>query len=111
MVLCCPVKAGFSRCQPRQANIGAGFIAQGKREHHQSAQASFNSFIQSPALKSLLKNAKQIGALKSFPIRTDFASAPTFAERVLLVGEAAGLVNPLTGDGIDFALESGKIAA
>src|SRR5206468_165954 len=26
-------------------------------------------------------------------------------------GEAAGLVNPLTGDGIDYALESGKIAA
>lgn len=93
------------------ANIGAGFIRTGKREHYQSAQTAFNSFIQSHALKTMLGNAPQIGALKSFPIRTDFASAPTFAERVLLVGEAAGLVNPLTGDGIDFALESGKIAA
>jgi flavin-dependent dehydrogenase len=41
----------------------------------------------------------------------DFATAPTFGERVLLVGEAAGLVNPLTGEGIDYALESGKLAA
>jgi flavin-dependent dehydrogenase len=41
---------------------------------------------------------------RAFPIRADFAST-------LLVGEAAGLVNPFTGDGIDFALESGKIAA
>lgn len=96
---------------PTSANVGAGFIRTGKREHHQSAQTAFNSFIQSPALKRMLGNAKQVGALKSFPIRTDFASAPTVAERVLLVGEAAGLVNPLTGDGIDFALESGKIAA
>ena len=93
------------------ANLGAGFIRDGKREHYQSAQTAFNGFIQSPELKVILGNAKQVGALKSFPIRTDFASAPTFAERVLLVGEAAGLVNPLTGDGIDFALESGKIAA
>jgi flavin-dependent dehydrogenase len=29
----------------------------------------------------------------------------------MLVGEAAGLVNPLTGEGIDYALESGKLAA
>ena len=45
----------------------------------------------SPALKSMLSNAHQVGALRSFPIRTDFANAPTFAEGVLLVGEAAGL--------------------
>jgi flavin-dependent dehydrogenase len=29
---------------------------------------------------------------------------------MLLVGEAAGLVNPFTGEGIDFALESAQIA-
>ena len=29
----------------------------------------------------------------------------------MLVGEAAGLVNPLTGEGIDYALESGRMAA
>src|SRR5204862_6939893 len=75
------------------ANIGAGFIRTGRREHYLSAQSAFNNFIQSPALKKMLGNAKQVGALKSFPIRSDFASAPTFAERVLLVGEAAGLVN------------------
>lgn len=96
---------------PSSANIGAGFIRIGKREHHQSAQTAFNGFLQSPALKTQLAGAKQVGVPKSFPIRTDFATASTFAERVLLVGEAAGLVNPLTGDGIDFALESGKIAA
>jgi flavin-dependent dehydrogenase len=37
--------------------------------------------------------------------------APTTAQRTLLVGEAAGLVNPLTGEGIDYALESGLLAA
>jgi len=32
-------------------------------------------------------------------------------ERVLLTGEAAGLINPLSGEGIKPAVESGKIAA
>ncbi|HXV42726.1 MAG TPA: hypothetical protein VEC96_06655, partial [Anaerolineae bacterium] len=44
-------------------------------------------------------------------LRMDFLTAPTYGERTLLVGEAAGLVNPLTGEGIDYALESGKVAA
>jgi len=35
----------------------------------------------------------------------------TFTDRVILCGDAAGLMNPLTGDGIDYAMSSGKIAA
>jgi flavin-dependent dehydrogenase len=49
--------------------------------------------------------------VKGYPIRVDFLTAPTVARNTLLVGEAAGLVNPLTGEGIDYALESGQIAA
>jgi flavin-dependent dehydrogenase len=55
--------------------------------------------------------ARQEGPVRGYPIRVDFLHAPTHAERTLLVGEAAGLVNPLTGEGIDYALESGEIAA
>ncbi|MBE3121884.1 MAG: NAD(P)/FAD-dependent oxidoreductase [Thermoplasmata archaeon] len=35
----------------------------------------------------------------------------TFADRVVLCGDAAGLMNPLTGDGIHYAMSSGKFAA
>jgi len=35
----------------------------------------------------------------------------TYADRVLLCGDAGGLVNPISGDGIDFAMSSGVIAA
>ncbi len=92
------------------ANIGAGFIP-GARGAPLSAQSGFKAFVESPAMRRLLQNARQRSLLKSYPIRTDFATAPTFAERTLLIGEAAGLVNPLTGDGIDYALETGRIAA
>ena len=35
---------------------------------------------------------------------------PCRFDRVLLAGDAAGLVNPLTGEGIDLAIESGELA-
>lgn len=95
------------------ANVGAGVFADrraGRRLAPSSRQA-FEGFIHSPPLQSLLASARQVGPVKGYPLRVDFATAPTFGERVLLVGEAAGLVNPLSGEGVDYALESGKIAA
>ena len=35
----------------------------------------------------------------------------TYGNRVLLVGDAAGFVNPLSGEGIYYAMASGQIAA
>jgi flavin-dependent dehydrogenase len=96
-----PVKA-------RAANIGVGFLP---RKGSGTAGLAFDHFIRSTALRPMLDGARQDGPLKGYPIRVDFLQAPTFAERTLLVGEAAGLVNPLTGEGIDYALESGSIAA
>lgn len=75
-----------------------------------TTQTALKNFIGTPALQSYLAGARQAGPIKSYPLRTDFATSPTYGERVLLVGEAAGLVNALTGEGIDNALESGKIA-
>jgi geranylgeranyl reductase family protein len=90
------------------ANIGVGFLP---RRGSGTASHAFDRFIHSTALRPMLEGARQDGPLKGYPIRVDFLQAPTFAERTLLVGEAAGLVNPLTGEGIDYALESGSIAA
>jgi flavin-dependent dehydrogenase len=75
------------------------------------ARGAFERFVAGHAMRSLLEGAHQVGPVKGYPIRVDFLRSPTFARRTLMVGEAAGLVNPLTGEGIDYALESGQIAA
>jgi geranylgeranyl reductase family protein len=96
-----------------QANIGAGFFLRDRswRTLPATPAAAFQNFVRTHTLQTMLGHARQIGPVQGYPLRVDFATAPTFGERVLLVGEAAGLVNPLTGEGIDYALESGKIAA
>lgn len=90
------------------ANIGVGYFKEGRDA---SAAQPFKQFIASKAVREMLAQAKQVGPVKGYPLRDDFLTSPTFGDGVLLVGEAAGLVNPLTGEGIDYALESGRIAA
>ena len=51
------------------------------------------------------------GPVKGYPIRTDFPSHRLFGDNWLIIGEAAGLVSPATGEGIDLAIESGLLAA
>ncbi|MCI1684718.1 MAG: geranylgeranyl reductase family protein [Prevotella sp.] len=42
---------------------------------------------------------------------SNFKEKPTYHESVLFVGDAGGFVDPLTGEGIYFALRSGMLAA
>ena len=94
-------------------NVGIGLFRIGlaSRWMPKTAHSAFDAFIQSPPLQRLLDGGRQTGPLKGFPIRVDFARSPTFGERTMIVGEAAGLVNPITGEGIDYGMESGKMAA
>jgi menaquinone-9 beta-reductase len=88
------------------ANIGVAFLPGGRTL---TARQAFDRFAL--RLRPFLSGGHRGGPVKGYPIRTDFLRAPTSSGRVLLVGEAAGLVNPLTGEGIDYALESGLLAA
>jgi geranylgeranyl reductase family protein len=90
----------------RTANVGVAFVP-GRRVG--TATEALGRFTQ--RLAPVLSGSRRVGPVKGYPIRTDFLRAPTLGERTLLVGEAAGLVNPLTGEGIDYALESGLLAA
>ena len=63
-----------------------------------------------PQLSALTAGASVSGPVAGYPIRSDFPRAPVLAPGLLAVGEAAGLVNPFTGEGIDYALESAELA-
>ena len=90
------------------ANVGIAYLP--GKWRGTSLQA-FDRFTHGAAIARLLNGARQVGSVKGYPIRVDCFRAPTSAPNTLLVGEAAGLVHPLTGEGIDFALESGLLAA
>lgn len=53
----------------------------------------------------------ELEAVKGYPIHTAQFSFVTGTDRILLAGDAAGLAEPVFGEGIYFALKSGQAAA
>jgi len=49
--------------------------------------------------------------LKGAPLPPQGNIKKTYADRIIIVGDAAGFVSPLTREGIYYAMDSGKIAA
>lgn len=64
-----------------------------------------------PALAPRLRAARLRASVRAYPLRSDFPHGPWGGPGWLAVGEAAGLVNPVSGEGIDLALESALLAA
>ncbi|QFY10169.1 hypothetical protein GBF35_29180 [Nonomuraea phyllanthi] len=58
-----------------------------------------------------LTMASPCGPPVTGPLNSSFTPGNAVAEGRLLTGDAAGLVNPFTGEGVSYALQSGLIAA
>jgi len=93
---------------PTAANIGVGYVGRPPA----SPRAGFEDFVADhPRMKEILGEAEMAGPVRSYPLRVDFHRSPKVRPGMVAVGEAIGLVNPFSGEGIDYALESGQIAA
>jgi flavin-dependent dehydrogenase len=68
-------------------------------------------FCASPHVAAELAGARRVGKVKGHHLPFGSFAKHTLFDRALLLGDAAGFVNPLTGEGIEFALESGAFAA
>lgn len=102
---------------PTSANIGCGAFAQndegraGDARAMPQAQRLEQLIATHPLLVRMLARATRTAPLKAYPLRTDFHRDFAGRGRLLVIGEAAGLVNPITGEGIDYALESAEFVA
>lgn len=73
---------------------------------------TFYDFIQqSPVLSSKFKGALQIGELEGFGLPLGSRRVKISGDHFMLTGDAASLIDPITGDGIGNAMLSGKLAA
>jgi flavin-dependent dehydrogenase len=59
----------------------------------------------------LADEASADGPARGGAIPMGFSRAPLYQRGTLLVGDAAGMANPFTGEGIAYAMESGALAA
>lgn len=95
-----------------QVNLGAGTYTRRVRRKEIDLFAVLEHFQRhDPVLAGRLKNAKPVGSMKAFPLRTHLGGTQTHSDRCMVLGDAAGLVSPFTGEGITSGMLSGALAA
>ena len=95
-----------------RVNVGTGTFIRRVRQGKTSLRETLARFVNdSAATNGRLARAEPVGPLRGHPLRTRLGDTRTHADRVLVAGDAAGLVNPLSGEGIASAMESGELAA
>jgi geranylgeranyl reductase family protein len=106
--------AGYGWVFPKKEHVNIGVVefrhAINPVTEKKNLQTQYACYLQ------MLKQQKILpkNLAKATPIGGVFPTCPmrTFtADRVLLCGDAAGLVNPMTGEGIYYAMYSGELAA
>ena len=88
-------------------NVGLGVIDKAA----QGLPRRFQGFVKLLQQKGLLKKNANLSSTKGALVPITGPINSTVHDRCLLIGDAAGMVNPLTGGGIDYAMQTGKIAA
>ncbi|HMF06916.1 MAG TPA: geranylgeranyl reductase family protein [Methylocella sp.] len=94
------------------ANVGLGIALETLPAHNLTPAALLRRLIRDDqALSARLRNARQKGKIAGWPLITYNHRLPIVFDRVMLIGDAAGLINPLNGEGIQYALQSARWAA
>jgi geranylgeranyl reductase family protein len=95
-----------------EANVGVGMVVDTYPAVPHRLHALLEHLIVADAsMRERLAAARAISAPRGWPLAIYGGATAPYASRVLLVGDAAGLVNPLNGEGIQSALMSARLAA
>jgi geranylgeranyl reductase family protein len=92
-------------------NLGAGLLNTFKGFKDISAQRLFAAFAAMMPPEWGVSEETAVGRVLSGPLPMGGARQPAAVPGMLLIGDAAGLVNPFNGEGIAYAMESGELAA
>jgi geranylgeranyl reductase family protein len=93
-----------------QANVGIG-VGMGATRHAVPLRDDLDRFTALLRSRRDLRPAADVGPVIGGWLRMGGTGAPPAAGNVLLVGDAAGLINPLQGEGIAPAMISARLAA
>lgn len=94
------------------ANVGFGMLSSEIAKRKINIKKAFYDFIgQSPELKRKFKDAIQCGGLEGFGLPLGSKIGAISGANFMLTGDAASLIDPISGDGIGNAMLSGKLAA
>ncbi len=93
-----------------RANIGLGMRLDKYKQFNKSLEELMEVFLDLPIIKKRLKRGGVLKDTAVWPLNFGSQDMQRAYEGVLLIGDAAGLINPLTGGGISNGVQSAVIA-
>lgn len=94
------------------ANVGVGMRSDVIRKKKIDLKKAMNQAInEHPFLKERFKEAKMVDGMKGYGLPLGSKKRKISGNHYMLVGDAASLIDPFTGEGIGNALMSGMLAA
>ena len=94
------------------ANVGLGLLNTSAAFQSVDLKAVLATWLaHTPEEWGFRDEANQEGRIASAALPMGFNRKPHYTRGMLLVGDSGGMVNPFNGEGIDYALESGHMAA
>lgn len=94
------------------ANVGIGAMLHHVRKEDLNLNKVFDTFVSGTYQASrMLRNARPVSSRLGAVMRWGLGNNRIECPGLMLVGDAASLINPLSGEGISYALESGEMAA
>ena len=92
-------------------NVGCGLLNTSEGFRNTNYRDLLKGWLPTVAAEWAFDPADPVAKPRSAPLPMGASRHPPVHRGVLFVGDAAGLVNPFNGEGIDYALESGELAA
>ena len=94
------------------ANVGFGMLSSEIARRKINIKTAFYDFLDhTPELKRKFANAERISELEGFGLPLGSKIGNISGANFMLTGDAASLIDPISGDGIGNAMLSGKLAA
>jgi geranylgeranyl reductase family protein len=95
-----------------KANVGIGMLSSVISRKKINLKENLHQLLTThPLLKERFHRARPIEIVKGFGLPLGSQKRKISGDRTLLVGDAAGLIDPFTGEGIGNAIRSGRVAA
>jgi flavin-dependent dehydrogenase len=102
---------GYAWAFPKRAHVNVGFGALVTDLRNGVGKYKAEAYANRLTGMGLLPEERTGGTWKAAPIPMGGPEGPVSRPGVLALGDCAGLVSPLSGDGIFYAIRSGQIAA
>jgi menaquinone-9 beta-reductase len=94
---------------PTMANVGIGVDADVYKQKKLNLNHELQAYLQ--RLQATIPLEIIPGTRAGFPLPYGDSLPPLFQDNKVLIGDAASMINPLTGEGIYYAMYSGKLLA